>query len=687
MQHLTSYIMGKWVQGEGEGRKIHHALTNETLYTVTTEGLPLAESLQYGRQVGGEILSAMTFQQRGQMLKALAKYLLEHKAQLYAISAQTGATKADSWVDIEGGIATLFSYSGLANRELPDDTIWPEDEMIPLSKQGQFIGHHILTSRRGVALHINAFNFPCWGMLEKLAPTWLAGMPAIIKPATASAQLTQAMVKLMVDSGLVPDGAIQLVCGGVGDMFEHLDFEDVVTFTGSASTGQKLKSHPRIIAKSVPFTMEADSLNCAILGDDVQPEQPEFALFIKEVVREMTAKAGQKCTAIRRIIVPKNQLENVKQALLKRLSATTVGDPAVEGVRMGALINLEQRQDVQEKVNYLRDHGCEVLCGGQFENLDVIGADSQYGAFYPPTLLYCAEPLNSTAVHEIEAFGPVATLMSYDNIEQAVQLAILGGGSLAGTLVTADAQVAQTVIRASARAHGRMLILNEASAAESTGHGSPLPLLVHGGPGRAGGGEELGGLRAVKHYMQRTAIQGSPSMLTTITKQWIRGADTIADVVHPFRKHFEDLAIGDTLLTARRTVTEADIANFACLSGDNFYVHVDKIGAAQSLFGERIAHGYFVVSAAAGLFVDAGVGPVIANYGMESLRFIEPVKIGDTIQVRLTCKKKNKKTQKLAEDKPNGVVEWDVQVFNQDDTVVALYSILTLVERRVGDFH
>ncbi|EPO5266230.1 phenylacetic acid degradation bifunctional protein PaaZ [Providencia rettgeri] len=687
MQHLTSYIMGKWVQGEGEGRKIHHALTNETLYTVTTEGLPLAESLQYGRQVGGEILSAMTFQQRGQMLKALAKYLLEHKAQLYAISAQTGATKADSWVDIEGGIATLFSYSGLANRELPDDTIWPEDEMIPLSKQGQFIGHHILTSRRGVALHINAFNFPCWGMLEKLAPTWLAGMPAIIKPATASAQLTQAMVKLMVDSGLVPDGAIQLVCGGVGDMFEHLDFEDVVTFTGSASTGQKLKSHPRITANSVPFTMEADSLNCAILGDDVQPDQPEFALFIKEVTREMTAKAGQKCTAIRRIIVPKKQLENVKQALLKRLSATTVGDPAIEGVRMGALINLEQRQDVQEKVNYLCDHGCDVLCGGQFEKLEVIGGDSQHGAFYPPTLLYCAEPFKSTAVHEIEAFGPVATLMSYDDIEQAVQLAILGGGSLAGTLVTADAQVAQAVIRASARAHGRMLILNEASAAESTGHGSPLPLLVHGGPGRAGGGEELGGLRAVKHYMQRTAIQGSPSMLTAITKQWIRGADTIADVVHPFRKHFEDLAIGDTLLTARRTVTEADIANFACLSGDNFYVHVDKIGAAQSLFGERIAHGYFVVSAAAGLFVDAGVGPVIANYGMESLRFIEPVKIGDTIQVRLTCKKKIKKTQKLAEDKPNGVVEWDVQVFNQDDTVVALYSILTLVERRVGDFH
>ncbi|MBN4865973.1 MULTISPECIES: phenylacetic acid degradation bifunctional protein PaaZ [Providencia] len=687
MQHLTSYIMGKWVQGNGKERAIYHALTNQALYAVTTEGLPLSDSLAYGREVGGEALSAMSFQQRGQMLKAVAKYLLEHKAELYAISAQTGATKADSWVDIEGGIGTLFAYSGLASRELPDDTIWPEGDTVPLSKQGQFIGHHILTSRRGVALHINAFNFPCWGMLEKLAPTWLAGMPAIIKPATASAQVTQAMVKLMVDSGLVPAGAIQLICGGVGDMFDHLDFEDVVTFTGSASTGQKLKSHPRIIEKSVPFTMEADSLNCAILGNDVQPEQPEFALFIKEVTSEMTAKAGQKCTAIRRIIVPKNQLDNVKQALLKRLSATTVGDPAVDGVRMGALINLEQRQDVQTKVDYLQNNGCEVLCGGQFEQLAVIGADSQNGAFYPPTLLYCAEPFKSSAVHETEAFGPVATLMSYESLEQAVQLAILGGGSLAGTLVTADAQVAQSVIRASARAHGRMLVLNEASSAESTGHGSPLPLLVHGGPGRAGGGEELGGLRAVKHYMQRTAIQGSPSMLTAISQQWIRGAEMVTDVVHPFRKHFEDLVIGDTLLTARRTVTEADIANFACLSGDNFYVHVDKIGAAQSLFGERIAHGYFVVSAAAGLFVDAGVGPVIANYGMENLRFIEPVKIGDTIQVRLTCKKKIKKPQKLAEDKPNGVVEWDVQVFNQDDTAVALYSILTLVERRHGDFH
>lgn len=686
MQQLTSYITGKWLYGEGKGRKIYHALTEEALYEVTTAGLPLIDSLDYGRQKGGDVLAAMTFQQRGQMLKSLAKHLLENKAYLYDISSQTGATKADSWVDIEGGIATLFSFSGLANRELPDDTIWPEDEMIPLSKQGQFIASHILTSRRGVALHINAFNFPCWGMLEKLAPTWLAGMPAIIKPATASAQVTQAMVRLIVDSGIVPEGAIQLICGGVGDMFEHLDYEDVVTFTGSAETGQKLKSHPRLREKSVPFTMEADSLNCAILGIDVTPEQPEFSLFVKEVTREMTAKAGQKCTAIRRVIVPKSQLDSVKHALLKRLSGVTIGNPAVEGVRMGSLINLEQRDDVQEKVNFLQQNGCEILCGGTTQNLDVIDADSQKGAFYPPTLLYCADPYTHRAVHEIEAFGPVATLMSYQTTEQAIELAIMGGGSLAGTLVTADVLVAQEVIRKTARAHGRMLILNEASAIESTGHGSPLPLLVHGGPGRAGGGEELGGLRAVKHYMQRTAIQGSPSMLTSVTKQWIRGANVIEDQVHPFRKYFEDLLIGDTLLTARRTVTEADLVNFACLSGDHFYAHMDKIGAAQSLFGERVAHGYFVVSAAAGLFVDAAVGPVIANYGMENLRFIEPVKIGDTIQVRLTCKKKIKKTQKTIEDKPNGVVEWDVQVFNQEDIAVALYSILTLVERREGDF-
>lgn len=686
MQQLTSYLSGRWVYGEGRPREIYHAVSGEALYQVCTDGLPLAESLTYARNHGGAVLAAMTFQQRAQMMKALAKHLLAHKESLYEISFQTGATRADSWVDIEGGIATLFSYAGLAGRELPDDTLWAEDELIPLSKQGQFAARHVLTSRPGVALHINAFNFPCWGMLEKLAPTWMAGMPAIIKPATASAQVTQAMVKLMVESGLVPEGAIQLICGGIGDMFEHLDFQDVVTFTGSAQTGQKLRSHPHLMAKSVPFTMEADSLNCAVLGSDVTPDMPEFALFIKEVYREMTVKAGQKCTAIRRIIVPAAQVDAVRDALLKRLSGVVMGDPRVEGVKMGALVSLEQRDDVQEKVDFLLRNGCEPLCGATTEGLTLTGDNLGKGAFYPPTLLYCADPLTHQAVHATEAFGPVATLMPYQDLAQAVTLAQLGGGSLAGSLVTADGEVASQVIRASACAHGRMLVLDAAAAAESTGHGSPLPMLVHGGPGRAGGGEELGGLRAVKHYMQRTAIQGSPAMLAAIGREWVRGAPVAEDPVHPFRKYFEELRIGESLLTARRTVTEADIVNFGCLSGDHFYAHMDKIGAAQSLFGERVAHGYFVVSAAAGLFVDPAVGPVIANYGMEGLRFIEPVKIGDTIQVRLTCRKKIKKAQKSAEDKPHGVVVWDVQVFNQEGNAVALYNILTLVERKEGDF-
>ncbi|MDX7986098.1 phenylacetic acid degradation bifunctional protein PaaZ [Xenorhabdus sp. 12] len=686
MQQLTSYICGTWVYGQGNSRTIHHAVTGEALYQVSSEGLPLKESLEYARVQGGKALSAMTFQQRAQMMKAVAKHLLANKEALYAISSETGATRSDSWVDIEGGVATLFSYAGLAGRELPDDTLWPEDEMIPLSKQSQFVARHVLTSRPGVALHINAFNFPCWGMLEKLAPTWMAGMPAIIKPATASAQLTQAMVKLIIDSGLVPEGALQLICGGIGDLFDHLDYQDAVTFTGSAQTGQMLRAHPRLIAKSIPFTMEADSLNCCILGEDVTPEMPEFGVFIKEVVREMTVKAGQKCTAIRRIIVPANQMEPVKQALLKRLSGVAVGDPTLPDVRMGALINLEQRDEVQTKVNELRDSGCELLCGGALDKLVLTGNTNNNGAFYPPTLLYCADPMTNQVVHSTEAFGPVSTLMAYEDAEQAIALAMMGQGSLVGSLVTADEQIAAQVIRATACAHGRMLILDETASAESTGHGSPLPMLVHGGPGRAGGGEELGGLRAVKHYMQRTAIQGSPSMLAAIGREWVRGAKVKEDPIHPFRKYFEQLEIGESLLTARRTVTEADIVNFACLSGDHFYAHVDKIGAAESLFGERVAHGYFVVSAAAGLFVDGAVGPVLANYGMENLRFIEPVKIGDTIQVRLTCKKKIKKVQKTAEDKPHGVVMWDVQVLNQEQQPVALYSILTLVERQHGDF-
>ncbi|WP_054180039.1 phenylacetic acid degradation bifunctional protein PaaZ [Trabulsiella odontotermitis] len=678
MQQLTSYLSGAWQSGRGRARAIHHAITGDVLWEVSSEGLDMAKARRFAIEHGGKALQAMTFIERATMLKAVARHLLEQKETFYALSAQTGATRADSWVDIEGGIGTLFTYAGLGSRELPDDTLWPEDELIPLSKAGGFAARHVLTSKSGVAVHINAFNFPCWGMLEKLAPTWLAGMPAIIKPATATAQVTQAMVKAIVDSGLVPDGAISLICGSAGDLLDHLDTQDVVTFTGSATTGQMLRVHPNIVANSIPFTMEADSLNCCVLGDDVTPEQPEFALFIREVVREMTAKAGQKCTAIRRIIVPQVQVQAVSDALIARLENVTVGDPAQEGVKMGALVNAEQRQDVQERVNALIAAGCDVRLGGK---ADLNAA----GAFFPPTLLWCPQPDETPAVHETEAFGPVATLMPYRDREHSLALARAGQGSLAGSLVTADGELARAFILGAARAHGRIQILNEESSKESTGHGSPLPQLVHGGPGRAGGGEELGGLRAVKHYMQRTAIQGSPTMLAAISRQWVRGAQVTEDRIHPFRKYFEELQPGDSLLTPRRTMTEADIVNFACLSGDHFYAHMDKIAAAESLFGERVVHGYFVISAAAGLFVDDGVGPVIANYGMENLRFIEPVKPGDTIQVRLTCKRKTVKRQKTAEEKPTGVVEWAVEIFNQHQQTVALYSILTLVARQKGD--
>lgn len=679
MQQLASFLSGTWQSGRGRSCLIHHAISGEALWEVTSEGLDMAAARQFAIEKGAPALRAMTFIERAAMLKAVAKHLLSEKERFYALSAQTGATRADSWVDIEGGIGTLFTYASLGSRELPDDTLWPEDELIPLSKEGGFAARHLLTSKSGVAVHINAFNFPCWGMLEKLAPTWLGGMPAIIKPATATAQLTQAMVKSIVDSGLVPEGAISLICGSAGDLLDHLDSQDVVTFTGSAATGQMLRVQPNIVAKSIPFTMEADSLNCCVLGEDVTPDQPEFALFIREVVREMTTKAGQKCTAIRRIIVPQALVNAVSDALVARLQKVVVGDPAQEGVKMGALVNAEQRADVQEKVNILLAAGCEIRLGGQADL-------SAAGAFFPPTLLYCPQPDETPAVHATEAFGPVATLMPAQNQRHALQLACAGGGSLAGTLVTADPQIARQFIADAARTHGRIQILNEESAKESTGHGSPLPQLVHGGPGRAGGGEELGGLRAVKHYMQRTAVQGSPTMLAAISKQWVRGAKVEEDRIHPFRKYFEELQPGDSLLTPRRTMTEADIVNFACLSGDHFYAHMDKIAAAESIFGERVVHGYFVLSAAAGLFVDAGVGPVIANYGLESLRFIEPVKPGDTIQVRLTCKRKTLKKQRSAEEKPTGVVEWAVEVFNQHQTPVALYSILTLVARQHGDF-
>lgn len=677
-----SYVYGDWHQAETAGKQVFSAVTGEQVAETSSEGIDFEKVLAYGREVGGEALRNMTIHERGTALKNLAKALLENKESLYDISANTGATRSDSWVDIEGGVATLFSYSGIARREFANETFIVEGAPEPLSKNGTFVGQHILTPKRGVSVHINAFNFPCWGMLEKIAPSLIAGVPVVVKPATDSAYLTEAMVRLMVDSKILPEGSIQLICGSVGDLFDYLNEQDSVTFTGSAATGQMLRAHPNLIAKSIPFNMEADSINCCILGESVEETDQEFDLFVKEVVREMTTKAGQKCTAIRRALVPENRLDAVKRALSARLSKVVVGNPSAEGVRMGPLISQSQREDVRQSVEMLKQQA-EIVVGGDAD-FSVEGADAQAGAFFPPTLLCANDPIHSDVVHSVEAFGPVSTLMPYKNLDEAVKIAHMGQGSLAGSVFTYDDNEAAELILGAAAYHGRMLVINRDCAGESTGHGSPLPTLVHGGPGRAGGGEELGGSRAIKHYMQRTAIQGSPTTLMAITREYVNGARTVSDVVHPFRKYFEDLKVGERLTTHRRTVTEADIVNFGCLSGDHFYAHFDELAAVDSFFGKRVAHGYFVISAAAGLFVEPSPGPVLANYGLENLRFIEPVGMGDTIQVDLTVKRKIKKDKRPDEDQATGVVVWDVQIRNQHDELVALYDILTLVVRKDG---
>ncbi|KEA63310.1 Aldehyde dehydrogenase, PaaZ [Marinobacterium lacunae] len=677
---LNSYINGQWIAGNDSGTEVFNAVNGESVCTVSSSGIDFNDAVRFAREKGGPALRKLTFHERANALKEIAKRLMAKKEEFYRVSAWTGATRTDSWIDIEGGIGTLFTYASLVRRELPNETFLVEDDAQRLSAEGSFIGRHILVPKEGVAVHINAFNFPCWGMLEKIAPSLAAGMPVIVKPATASAYLTEAMVREIVDSGLLPEGAIQLISGSVGNLLDLLNEQDVVTFTGSASTGQKLRTHPNIVANSIPFTMEADSLNCSILGATVEPGSPEFDLYVKEVAREMTVKAGQKCTAIRRAIVPRNRVEAVAEALKARLSKTTIGDPAIDGVRMGPLVGRSQVDDVWNRVEQLRQE-CELIHGGN-RDFAINGGDAEKGAFFPTTLLYADQPLASELPHSVEAFGPVSTLMAYDDIDQAIAIAKRGKGSLAGSIVTADNREARDLVLGCASYHGRLLVLNADCAKESTGHGSPLPTLVHGGPGRAGGGEELGGLRAVKHYMQRTAIQGHPTTLTAITNEFNPGSEQIKDPVHPFRKHFEDLQIGETLITHRRTVTEADIVNFGCLSGDHFYAHFDEIAAKDSLFGKRVAHGYFVISAAAGMFVEPSPGPVLANYGMENLRFVEPVGIGDTIQVRLTCKQKIKKDRRSEEEQPNGVVVWDVEVRNQHDKPVALYNILTLVARK-----
>ena len=666
--------------GRNEGTHIFHSVTGEHITSTSSEGVDFEQVLDYGRSKGGPALRAMTVHERALALKALARHLLERKDEFYRISAFTGATRADSWVDIEGGIGTLFSFSSIARREFPNEPFIVEGGAERLSAGNTFSARHILTPKRGVSVHINAFNFPCWGMLEKIAPSLIAGVPAVVKPATGSAYLTEAMVREIIASGLLPEGVLQLICGSTGNLLDHLTEQDVVTFTGSAETGRMLKGHPNIIAKSIPFNQEADSLNCCILGESVSAGDPEFDLFVKEVAREMTSKAGQKCTAIRRILVPDKQVQPVADALQARLSKVAVGDPATEGVRMGPLLGATQKAEVKASVEKLAG-SCEMLMGGS-DDFDLIGEQAVRDAFYPPTLLYCADPLATEAPHSIEAFGPVATLMPYGDTGEAVNLAAVGRGSLVGSVVTRDDGEAAQIVLGTAAWHGRLLVLNRDCAKESTGHGSPLPMLVHGGPGRAGGGEELGGARAVKHYMQRTSVQGSPSSLVAITREYQSGARAREAELHPFRKHFEDLQVGDRLTTHRRTVTEADIVNFGCISGDHFYAHFDEEAAKDSLFGKRVAHGYFVVSAAAGLFVDPAPGPVLANYGLDNLRFIEPVGIGDTIQARVTVKKKIAKEKRPDEDRATGVVVWDVEIVNQDEKVVALYDVLTLVERR-----
>lgn len=676
---LQSFIAGEWLGNQAD-KALVSPVNGQTIYYTHAEPIDFGRSLDFARTKGRAALIAMDFQSRASCLRELGKYLLEHKESLYRISLLTGATRSDSWVDIEGGAGTLFAYASLGRRELPSGNLIHEDDAFPLGRDGQFYGSHILVPRQGVVVHINAFNFPIWGMLEKFATNFLAGMPCIVKPGTSTCYLTQACVRLMQESGFLPEGSLQLVIGRTGDLLDRLDGQDVVTFTGSASTAAKLKVTPNLINNAVPFNAEADSLNCAILAPDVTVDSPEFDLFIKEVAREMTAKAGQKCTAIRRVLIPENKVQVVSEKLTARLAKVSIGDPHLETVRMGALASHAQKEDVLAQLKTLLKSS-QVVCGHD-DIVEYLGEGSELGAFVQPTLLLSNDPDAEGGAHDIEAFGPISTLMPYKNIDHAIALAARGKGSLVTTLVTQDPDIARQVVPALAAWHGRVHILNEASSKESTGHGSPLPMLKHGGPGRAGGGEEMGGLRGVKHYMQRAAIQGSPTMLSAVTGEYVRGGETYESDVHPFRRYFEDLRIGESLLTHRRTVTETDIVNFGCLSGDHFYMHFDDIAARDSQFEQRIAHGYFVLSAAAGLFVSPGEGPVLANYGLDTLRFITPVPIGDTIRARLTCKRKIDQGKLSPKGEPQGVVVWDVQVTNQHDVLVASYDILTLVKKQ-----
>ena len=668
---INSFAAGRWVAPDANARMIENAVTGAPLGRAGNDALDVQAMLDYARKTGGPALRALTFHDRARMLKALAAHLGKHKQALYDLSFATGATQADHMIDIDGGIGTMFVFASKGRREMPDAHVYLDGEVEQLSRSGTFLGQHIATSLQGVAVHINAFNFPVWGMLEKLAPTLLAGVPAIVKPATATCYVTELAVKIMLDSGILPAGALQLVSGGLGDMLDRLTCQDVVSFTGSAQTAFKLRSAPHILRNSIRFVAEQDSLNASILGPDATPGTPEFDLFVKEVHREMTTKAGQKCTAIRRIIAPKAQVDAVIEALSARLAKTVIGDPRAEATRMGALVSNSQKRDVLEKAAIIGTEAERVF--GDPDNFDVHGASASKGAFLPPMLFHCGNPDAAERVHDTEAFGPVSTVMGYRDLDHAIALANRGEGSLVASVITHDPEVAREVALGAGAFHGRLYFNNRDSMKESTGHGSPLPHMVHGGPGRAGGGEELGGVRGVMHYMQRTAIQGSPDILTAIGRKWVPGAAEKPAPSHPFTRTFHELQIGETIRTEPRKITLADIEQFAAFTGDTFYAHMDDAAAKRNpFFPGRVAHGYLLLSFAAGLFVEPNEGPVLANTGLDNLRFMKPVEAGDSIKVRLTVKHKTPRNEEYGE------VRWHVTLTNQQDELVAEYDLLTM---------
>jgi oxepin-CoA hydrolase/3-oxo-5,6-dehydrosuberyl-CoA semialdehyde dehydrogenase len=687
---LANYITGKWIEGDGQGQILFNAVNGEPVGEATTQGLDFRSILEYGRTIGSPALRKMTFHERGRMLRALAMYLTDKKELFYPVSYKTGATRADSWIDIEGGFGNLFSNASL-RRKLPNEIFYLDGDAIGLSKGGTFMAQHILVPKEGVAIHINAFNFPVWGMLEKIAVNLLAGVASVVKPATVTCYLTQAVVKEIANSKILPEGALQLLCGSAGDILDHVTSQDVITFTGSASTGLKLKGHPVVLNENVPFNLEADSLNCIVLGEDVAPGSAEWDIFVKEVRKEVTAKAGQKCTAVRRIIVPENKMEDMWKAISTSLSQTVIGNPENEKVRMGSLAGQTQREEVKGQVQKLL--ASSKIIYGSLDSVEVLDADPQKGSFISPLLLLNETPLVSEEPHNVEAFGPVSTIMPYKNLEEAIALSKKGKGSLCSSVVTADAKIAREYVLGAGNHHGRILILNNECAKESTGHGSPLPLLVHGGPGRAGGGEEMGGLRGVKHYMQRVAVQGSPTMLTSVTGVYQQNAKGNITWIHPFKKYFEELNIGDQLITEKRKITSEDIDKFADLSGDHFYAHIKTTDFEGTMFEQQVAHGYFIMSIAAGLFVDSyEKNPVLLNYGIDELRFTKPVYPGHEIFIRFTCKEKIEQELKdrnpdlpfvRGSDIPKGIVKWYVEILDEtEEPVVGVATILTMVAKR-----